>query len=121
VGYVVGIAIPLVLVILAGALAAREIRLYRGTHEIAGDLKSVLGADFFEYTRWRLARRLTGVVLLVATAVTLAALELAPATTASGAQLYVALITTEALVLIALGVLDLRETGKRARRAHDRD
>jgi hypothetical protein len=119
VGHLVGIALPLALIIVAVGLARREIKLFRGTHELAGDLKDVLGADFFEYTRWRLARRLTGVVLLVATAVTLAALELVPATTSAGAQLYVALITTEALGLICVGLLDLRETGKRTRRQRD--
>ena len=116
-GHLVGIALPLALIIVAVGLARREIKLFRGTHALAGDLKDVLGSDFFEYTRWRLARRLTGVVLLVATAVTLAALELA--TTSAGAQLYVALITTEALGLIIVGLLDLRETGKRTRRQRD--
>lgn len=114
-GFLVGIALPALLVGVAIALAVREIRLFRATHAIAGDLASALGADFFEYTRWRLVRRLTGVALL-ATAVTLAALELAPATGLAGAQLYIALLTTEALALIIVGLLDLRETAKRRKR-----
>lgn len=115
-GFLVGIALPALLVGVAIALAVREIRLFRATHAIAGDLASALGADFFEYTRWRLVRRLTGVALLLATAVTLAALELAPATGLAGAQLYIALLTTEALALIIVGLLDLRETAKRRKR-----
>ncbi|HUH02238.1 MAG TPA: hypothetical protein VML75_09585 [Kofleriaceae bacterium] len=115
-GFVLGIALPAVLVAVAGALAHREIRLYRGTRAIAGDLVDALGADLFEYTRWRLLRRLTGVIVLLATAVTLAALELAPATSITGAQLYLALLTTEALTLIILALLDLRETARRRSR-----
>ena len=106
----VSIALPLVLWALAFGLARREWRHYRADDDI--------GTDLFVYSRGRLARRMTGVALLVVLGATLAALGLFPARTPRGLSIYMALLIAEVLVLIVLPLIDLWETARTAR-PHD--
>jgi hypothetical protein len=106
----VSIVLPVALLALAVLLARREWRQYRGATDI--------GSDLFVYSRGRLVRRMTGVGLLVALGMTLAALGVFPARTASGLSIYLALLISEVLVLLLLPFLDLWETSRTAK-LHD--
>ena len=104
---IVSIVVPAVLWGLAYVLARREWRQYQAAAEI--------GRDLFVYSKGRLIRRMTGVVLLVALGTTLAALGLFPARTATGASIDMALLISEVRVLLVLPVIDLWETARSAR------
>lgn len=102
--------LPAILWGLAFLLARRELKQYKTADEI--------GSDLFVYSRGRLIRRMTGVVMLVALGTTLAALGVFPASTASGASIYMGLLISEVLILLVLPLLDLWETARTAR-PHD--
>lgn len=101
------ILLPAAILALAFALARREWRLYRTAAEI--------GSDLFVYSRWRLCRRLGGVVVLVALAGTFVLLGARGPRDAAEASAYVGALVGEVLVLVGLSIWDLRETGKTAR------
>ena len=107
---VVSIVLPAALCGLAYFLARREWKQYKLAEDI--------GSDLFVYSRGRFIRRMTGVVLLVALAMTLAALGVFPARTASGVSIYMALLISEVLILLVLPLFDLWETARTAR-PHD--
>lgn len=101
------IILPAVVLLLALGLARREWRLYRLSNEI--------GSDLFVYSRWRLVRRLGGVIVLVGLAATFAALGAWPPHDARAANTYLGLIVGEIAVLVVFSVLDLLETSRTAR------
>jgi hypothetical protein len=101
------IALPLGLIALAVALARRELRHFREAAEV--------GTDVFLYTRGRLWRRMTGIAILVALAATLALFGAWPPRTPRGLSIYMALLVSEALALVALPLFDLWETARTAR------
>ena len=101
-GVGVGILLPVVLWGLALVIAKRELGLYREHAEF--------GTDLFAYSKWRLARRLTGVLVMIALGATLMAYELAPASSPRGASIYLGVLVGEVLALVVLPVLDLWET-----------
>jgi hypothetical protein len=100
------VTVPLLLVLVAVLLGRRELRLYRASHDEDSDL--------FVYSRGRLHRRLAGVVVLASTGLTLGAMAWLPAISPRGTAIYVALLTTEVLALIAIPILDLIETTRRS-------
>jgi len=104
------IVLPLALWGLAYGLGRREWRHYKASDEI--------GTDLFVYSRGRLWRRMTGVGMLVALGLTLAALGLFPARSPQGLSIYMAVLITEVLVLLLLPLFDLWETARTAR-PHD--
>jgi len=106
-GYLVGLALPVVLCTLAFLMGRHELRLYRNSRES--------GWDLFAYSKGRLWRRMTGVGLLAGVGLTLAALEVLPASTSWGASLYLALLCTEVLGLLVLPLVDLWETSRTAK------
>lgn len=101
-----GLVLPVLLGVLAIWLGRRELRVYRESNDF--------GSDLFVYTKGRLWRRMTGVVLLGLTGATLAALELFPAQTVSGVSVYLALLCAEVMGLLVLPLVDLWETGRGA-------
>jgi hypothetical protein len=107
VSIVVSIVVPSLLVGLACALGRREWKQYRAAAEI--------GSDLFVYTRGRLIRRMTGVALLVALAVTLALFGALPPRTPAGASVYLGVMLGEVVLLIVLPIVDLVETARTAR------
>ena len=68
-------------------LARRELAIYRA--------RRAADSDVFVYSKWRLARRLTGIAVLASTAITLVAWVLIPPTTAGGASAYITLFMCE--------------------------
>lgn len=101
------LAIAAVIAAVAALLARREIGLYRLRRDAEDDL--------FVYSKWRLARRLTGVFVLALTACTLVAWELFPPTTATGASVFMTVFLTEVAALVILPIFDLVDTTRSAR------
>jgi hypothetical protein len=106
-GILTGVVFPIVLWGIAWMIGRREMMLYQAAHDH--------GDDLFVYTKGRLYRRMTGVGVLVALGLTLLLMELWPASSGRGISLYFAIIMTEVAALIALPILDLRETSRTAR------
>lgn len=100
-------ALPAALVVLAAVVARREWRQYRSA--------TAIGSDLFRYSRGRLVRRMTGVGVLVALAMTLAALGWVRPRTASGLSALLGALLVEVALLVALPILDLWETARTAR------
>ena len=88
-------------------LARRELGIYRA--------RKAADSDVFVYSKWRLARRLTGIAVLASTAITLVAWVLVPPTTAGGASAYITLFMCEVAALFVLAIVDLIETTRTAR------
>jgi len=102
-----GLALPFAMCVIAYLIARNELGVYQ--HGKAA------GWDVFVYSKGRLWRRMIGVGFLVATAVTLAAHELFPASTPQGASIYLVLFSVEVLALLVLPIVDLWETGRTAK------
>ena len=102
-----GLLLPAFLCAIAVFIARRERRLYRHSKDA--------GWDLFLYSKGRLWRRMAGVGVLLATAGTLAAVELFPATTSAGASAYLVLLLVEVLALLILPLIDLWETARTAK------
>lgn len=105
-GLFAGVVVPLALGVLAFIMGRRELALYR-----AGD---EFGSDLFVYSKGRLVRRMTGIGVLVALALTLVALEFLPFRSGSALTIYMALLVTEVAALVVLPLIDLWETAKTA-------
>ncbi len=105
-GWVTGILFPIILWSLSVMLVRREFELYR--------VQEDFGTDLFLYTKGRLIRRLTGVVVIVALGATLMAMELYPAGSGAGASIYLALLLSEMLALVVIPLLDMWETTRTA-------
>jgi hypothetical protein len=101
----VTLVLPALLLVAAGFLAGRELRLYR-----TADPRD---AELFAYSRGRLLRRLLGVVALLALAATFGALGVSPPRDAGTASTFVAAIVGEVAVLVVLSAVDLWETSRR--------
>jgi hypothetical protein len=115
---IVTVFLPAFLIGLAYVLGRRELRQYR--------LSGSIGSDLFVYSRGRLIRRLTGVGMLVALAVTLALLGFLRPAAPRGASLWLAVILGEVIAILLLPIFDLIETARSARpgkgiRARDKD
>jgi hypothetical protein len=105
-GVFAGVVVPLALAVLAFMLGRRELALYREGDEF--------GSDLFVYSKGRLWRRMTGIGVLVALALTLVALEFLPFRSGPALSIYVALLVTEVAALVVLPLIDLWETAKTA-------
>ena len=101
----VSILLPSCVLAIAYVLARREWHSYRSSAETG---------DLFVYGRGRLVRRLVGVGVLAALALTLTALDILPARTPRGAHTYLGLFAAEIGTLVALALWDLWETGRTA-------
>ncbi len=105
--WLTGIVLPLAMFVVAVLIGRHELALYHDAR--------VLGDKLFPYTQGRFKRRMFGVALLVVTAGTLVVIELFPARTAMVASLELAVLVTEVVVLLALPLFDLWESGRNAR------
>jgi hypothetical protein len=94
------------LAVAAVPLALREISGYR--HRDDRD-------DLFVYSRARLVRRVTGMVVLAAAGVTLLIWDLAPPDDPGTASLLLGLVLIEVVALVVIAILDMRETSRTAR------
>jgi hypothetical protein len=101
------LVVPVLVWYLAFLLGRRELRAYRRRHKEETDL--------FVYSKGRFIRRMTGVVALVATGLTLAAWDFLPPKTPQQASLYVGLLLAEVAIIVVLSMVDLWETVRTAK------
>ena len=100
------VAVGALLAIGAIPLAIREVGAYRRRDDTD---------DLFRYTRRRLIRRVTGLVILAGVGATLAIWELAPPADPGSASMLLGLLLVEVVALVVIAVLDMRETSTTAR------
>jgi MFS family permease len=106
-GFVAGIAVPLLILAVAIWLARFEMRLYREAHED--------GTDLFVYGKGRLIRRMIGVGVMVVTAVGIFWMEIAWSWSPRLSVIVMAILLAAVVLLLVVPLADLRETARTAK------